>query len=213
MKEFIKNQLTFLLFGFVFWFPIFILILVLIFLFTNFEDFGRIFLKVFLPERYFYPGFGIIFILILIYLTGVALKLTRIKRMISKVPILGLIFGSGEVISIERLLHLRPCLFLMSPSCISYGWILSEEKVEVNGQKAIFTLVNVYYPNVPSLITGQVFPVRKSTVIRLGNPSREIIDLLLYSFRSPKGLVYLPWEDESSEEFEKRAKSYGINLF
>ena len=64
-----------------------------------------------------------------------------------------------------------------------------------------------------SLITGQVFPVRKSTVIRLGNPSKEIIDLLLYSFRSPKDLIYLPWEDESNEEFEIRAKSYGINLF
>ena len=213
MKKFVKNQATFLLFGFVFWFPIFILILILIFLFNNVEDFGRVFLNLFLPEEYSYPGFGIIFSLLLIYLTGVVLQLTKIKRIISKVPILGLFFGSGEVITIERLLHLRPCLFLMSPSCISYGWVLSEEKVEVNGEKATFTLVNVYYPNVPSLITGQVFPVRKSTVIRLGNPSREIIDLLLYSFRSPKGLKYLPWEDESSEEFEKRAKSYGVNLF
>ncbi|UCG54645.1 MAG: hypothetical protein JSV32_00020 [Dehalococcoidia bacterium] len=213
MKLFIKNQFTFLLLGFVFWFPILILILILIFLFNNIEDVGRIFLLFFLPEKYFHPGFGIVFSLVLVYLTGIALKLTKIKRIFSKVPILGLFFGGGEIVTIERLLHLRPCLFLMSPSCISYGWILSEEKVKIKGEKATFTLINVYYPNVPSLITGQVFPVRKSTVIRLGNPSKEIIDLLLYSFRSPKDLIYLPWEDESNEEFEKRAKSYGINLF
>jgi hypothetical protein len=73
-------------------------------------------------------------------------------------------------------------------------------------------LINVYYPNVPTLITGQVFPIRKSTVIKLGNPSKEIIDLLLYAFRSPKDLIYLPWEDESTEEFEKRAQSYGLKL-
>ena len=29
---------------------------------------------------------------------------------------------------------------------------------------------------------------------------------------SPPDLKYLPWEDESQEDFEKRAKSYGLNL-
>jgi hypothetical protein len=100
----------------------------------------------------------------------------------------------------------------MSPSCLSYGWILSEEKVRLGEEKATFTLVNVYYPNVPTLITGQVFPVRRDTVIRLGNPSKEIIDLLLYAFRSPKDLRYIPWDDESKEDFEKRAESFGLNL-
>jgi len=212
MKKFIKNQFAFLLFGFVFWFPILILILIVIFLFNNVEDVGSKFLLLFLPEQYLHPGFGVVFSILLVYLTGIILKFSRIKKLLSKIPILGLFFGGGEVITIERLLNLRPCLFLMSPSCISYGWILSEEKVKVSGEKAAFTLINVYYPNVPSLITGQVFPVRKPTVIRLGNPSKEIIDLLLYSFRSPKDLIFLPWEDESSEEFENRAKSYGLNL-
>ncbi|MFH1087949.1 MAG: hypothetical protein V1737_05120, partial [Chloroflexota bacterium] len=63
-----------------------------------------------------------------------------------------------------------------------------------------------------TLITGQVFPVRRDTVIRLGNPSKEIIDLLLYAFRSPADLKYLPWEDESREDFERRAGSLGLNL-
>ena len=114
--------------------------------------------------------------------------------------------------TVDRLLHLNPCFFLLSPTCLSYGWILSEEKVKLSKEKAIFTLVNVYYPNVPTLITGQVFPVRKDTVIKLGNSSKEIIDLLLYAFRSPADLKYLPWEDESQEDFEKRAKSFGVDL-
>jgi uncharacterized membrane protein len=212
MNKFIKNQISFLIFGFVFWLPIAVVIFIFVFLYDNIEDVGRkIFLWV-LPERYFHQGFGILIAIILIYLTGILLKYTKIKSIFSRVPIIGRFFSEGEVISIERLLHLCPCLFLMSPSCISYGWILSEEKVKVDKEKADFTLINVYYPNVPSLITGQVFPVRRSTVIRLGNPSKEIIDLLLYAFRSPKDLQYLPWEDESGEDFEKRAKCFGVNL-
>jgi len=92
----------------------------------------------------------------------------------------------------------------------SYGWILSEEKIQLNHESAVFTLINVYYPNVPSLVTGQVFPVRKDTVIKLGNSSKEMIDLLLYSFRSPPYLKYLPWESESKPEFEERAKHFGL---
>ena len=212
MNKFIKNQFSSLLFGFVFWFPILIVIIVCVYIFNNFEDFGKKVLLWFLPDRYFHEGFGIAFSILVIYFSGIILRLPRVKSLFARVPILGRFLGGGEVITIERLLHLRPCIFLMSPSCMSYGWILSEEKVNVSGEKAIFTLINVYYPNVPSLITGQVFPVRKSTVIKLGNPSKEIIDLLLYSFRSPKDLVYLPWEDESREDFEKRAQLFGLNM-
>jgi uncharacterized membrane protein len=210
MRKFFKNQFTFLLLGFVFWLPIIILILILVFLLNNIEDYGRKFLLLFLPDRFYYSGFGIVFGILLVYLSGVILKHTRIKTVFSRIPILGLFFGGGEVITIDRLTHLSPCLFLLSPTCISYGWILSEEKVKVSREKVAFTLINVYYPNVPSLVTGQVFPVRKSTVIKLGNPSKEILDLLLYAFRSPKDLIYLPWEDESSEDLKERAGSFGL---
>ncbi|OGO40523.1 MAG: hypothetical protein A2147_07635 [Chloroflexi bacterium RBG_16_57_8] len=101
---------------------------------------------------------------------------------------------------------------MYSPTLLSYGWILSEERVKVGDEDAQFTLMNVYYPNVPTLITGQVFPARKDTVMKLGNPSKEVIDLLLYAFRSPSALRYLPWEDESHEEFEARAMRFGINV-
>jgi uncharacterized membrane protein len=208
----VKNQLTFLLFGFIFWLPVAVLAYIIVFLFTNIEDVGRGFLELFIPEQFVYAGFGILLGIIIIYLTGVVLKLDRVRKFISKIPVLGLLFGAGEIMTIERLLHLRPCLFLYSPTCLSYGWILSEEKVKLSQEQANFTLLNVYYPNVPTLVTGQVFPVRKDTVIRLGNSSREIIDLLLYAFRSPPDLKYLPWEDESQDDFEKRANSFGLNL-
>lgn len=212
MRRFVRSQITFLLFGFGFWLPIAVLILIIVFLFNNLEEIGRNILLVFLPEKFFYSGLGIVFGILIVYFSGMALKLTKIREFFSKIPVLGLFFGAGEIITIERLLHLNPCLFLISPTCLSYGWILSEEKVKLSEEKAIFTLINVYYPNVPTLVTGQVFPVRKDTMIKLGNSSKEIIDLLLYAFRSPKDLRYLPWEDESLEDFEKRAKSFGLNL-
>jgi len=210
--RFVKNQITFLLFGFVFWLPIAVLIYIIVFLFNNLEDIGRKFLLLVLPEQFFYSGFGIVLGILIVYFSGIALKLTKIRGFFSKIPVIGLFFGAGEIMTIDRILHLSPCLFLFSPTCLSYGWILSEEKVKLSKEKAIFTLINVYYPNVPTLITGQVFPVRKDTVIKLGNSSKEVIDLLLYAFRSPTDLKYLPWEDESQEDFEKRAKSFGVDL-
>ena len=212
MRRFVRSQITFLLFGFGFWLPIAVLILIIVFLFNNLEEIGRKTLLVFLPEKFFYSGLGIVFGILIVYFSGMALKLTKIREFFSKIPVLGLFFGAGEIITIERLLHLNPCLFLISPTCLSYGWILSEEKVKLSEEKATFTLINVYYPNVPTLITGQVFPVRKDTVIKLGNSSKEVIDLLLYAFRSPTGLKYLPWEDETQVDFEKRANSFGLNL-
>jgi uncharacterized membrane protein len=210
--RFVKNQLTFLLYGFVFWLPIAVLIYIIVFLFNNVEDIGRKFLLLFLPEQFYFAGFGIVLGILIVYFSGIVLKSTRVGRVFSKIPVLGLFFGAGEIITIDRLLHLSPCLFLLSPTCLSYGWILSEEKVQLSKEKATFTLVNVYYPNVPTLITGQVFPVRKDTVIKLGNSSKEIIDLLLYAFRSPMDLKYIPWKDESQEDFEKRAQSFGLDL-
>jgi uncharacterized membrane protein len=112
--------------------------------------------------------------------------------------------------TIEKLLELAPCLFLYSPTCISYGWILSTQDVRTGDGKARITLVNVYYPNVPTLITGQVYAVRKESVMRLGNRSREIIDVLLYGLRRPEYIQYLPWEDESAQEFEERMLRFGL---
>jgi uncharacterized membrane protein len=212
MKNFLKSQGTFVLFGLAFWLPIALLVVILVFLFSNAEDIGRRFLLLFLPQSRISPGFGIALGILVVYFSGLILKLTRIRKLLSKIPLLGLFFGGGEIVTIDRLLHLQPCLFLFSPSCLSYGWILSEEKVKISGDKAAFGLVNIYYPNVPALVTGQVFPVRKDNVIKLGNPSKEIIDLLLYAFRSPSDLKYLPWEEESGGDFAKRANAFGLKI-
>ena len=40
----------------------------------------------------------------------------------------------------------------------------------------------------------------------------EVIDLLLYNIRSPEALVYVPWEDESIENFEERSKYFGLKM-
>jgi hypothetical protein len=46
--------------------------------------------------------------------------------------------------------------------------------------------------------------------MKLGNPSREIIDVLLYDIRTPSYLKYLPWEDETRQQFEERANKFGL---
>jgi len=189
-----------------------ILLFILFVLFSNIENIGKTILLAVFPDSLVKTGFGIVLFIIIVYFSGIILKLTRIGGVLSRIPVLGLFFGQGEIITINRLLHMQPCVFLLSPTCISYGWILSEENVQLSGQKAVFTLMNVYYPNVPTLVTGQVFPVRKDTIIKLANSSKEIIDLLLYAFRSPPYVKYLPWENESQEEFEKRSKFFGLKL-
>jgi len=210
--SFTKGRLGDILAGFVFWLPIGVIVLLVSYIYGNLEDLGERFLVLFVPENLLRPGFGIILWIIALLLTGIILRNTAIADFLSRVPILGIFFRrkGGTVITLRRLLNLTPCLFLYSPTCLSYGWILSEEQVQINDKKGRFNLINIYYPNVPSILTGQIFPVRKETVIKLGNPSKEIIDLLLYALRSPENIQYLPWEDEKEEEFEKRAEFFGL---
>ncbi len=211
MRKFFKDQFTFLLFGFVFWLPIAVLIVILVFLLNNVEDFGRGILQFFIPEKYLHYGFGIAFGVLIVYISGVILRLTTVRAALSKIPVIGVLLGSGEMMTIDHLMHLSPCVFLLSPTCLAYGWILSEENVKLNEEPSII-LINIYYPAVPALVTGEVLPVRKEKTIKLGNSSKEIIDILLYSFRSPKDLIYLPWEGESADDFEERARSFGLDL-
>jgi len=169
-------------------------------------------LGVVVPEKYLFTGLGIILFILIVYISGILLKTTNLGKVLSKIPFIGIFFGQGEIMTINKLSHMQPCLFLYSPTCISYGWILSEEKVKLGKDDAVFPILNVYFPNVPSMVTGQVFAVRKDTVMKLANSSGEVINLLLYAFRSPTALNYTPWEDESKEEFEERSKFFGLKL-
>lgn len=191
----------------------FILIFLARFILGDIENVARSILTTLsFPDRLIYPGVGISLLLILFYITGIIMIKTSF---LGKIPALGILFGDkkSKVLSLEDLRKLPPCLFLKSSTCPSPGWILSEMGGKISGEeKPLFGLVNVYYPNTPSLITGQVYPVRKETVIKIGNSSREIINLLLYAIRTPENITYMPWEDESDEEFKERAKNFGINL-
>lgn len=210
MNAFFKKLMTFLLYGLVFWLPVALVAYIASLLFGSAERVGRAILGVGIPDKNIYTGFGIALCLLIVLVSGILLKATKVGAILSKIPVVGLFFGQGEVITISRLLDMRPCLFLLSPTCMSCGWILSEVKAKKRGSEAAYTLMNIYYPNVPTLVTGQVYMARRDTVMRLSNSSKEVIDLLLYAFRSPGALEYVPWEDESPEDFERRMISFGL---
>ena len=210
MLGLLKKQFTFLFYGLVFWLPVVLVVYIVILLFSNADKIGKMILGVAVPDEYLYAGLGVILCILIVYFSGILLKLTRVGKVLSKIPVIGLFFAQGEIMTINRLSHMQPCLFLYASTCISYGWILSEEKVKIKKDNALFPLINVYFPNVPTLVTGQVLAARKVTVMKLANSSSEVINLLLYAFRSPAFLEYTPWEDESKEEFEERSKLFGL---
>ena len=210
MTGLFKKQFTFIIYGLVFWLPVILVVYIAVLLFSNAENIGKMILGVAVPDKYLYTGLGIILCILIVYFSGMLLKLTKLGAVLSKIPVIGLFFAQGEIMTINRLSHMQPCLFLYSPTSISYGWILSEEKVKLSGDDAIFPLVNVYFANVPTLVTGQVLAARKDTIMKLANSSSEVINLLLYAFRSPAALEYIPWEDESQEEFKERSKLFGL---
>jgi len=210
---FVRQQIGYLFSGVIFWLPIGVVVVVGQYAGSNLENWGKDFLGFFLAKESIYTGLGIVLWLIVFLITGLVLKKTRVGHLLAMVPFLGIFFRkSGESITLDKLMKLTPCLFLFSPTCLSYGWVLSEQDVKLNEEKAHFKLVNVYYPNVPTLITGQVYSARKETVIKLKNQSREIIDILLYGLRRPEYIRYIPWEDEEEDEFKQRAKQFGLVL-
>lgn len=209
--KFTKRQVGYLFLGIIIWLPIGILVLVARFIFGYIEDTGKAFLQLFVPDRFIYTGLGVAFWLVIFYITGLIFRRTNIGTYFSNIPLLGTFFRTGgETMTLDRLTNLAPCLFLYSATCISYGWILAPEKVELQDDNADFELIDVYYPNVPTIVTGQVFAVRKENVMKLSNPSREIIDILLYGLRKPITLQYIPWEDETEERFKERAARFGL---
>ncbi len=209
----LRSQIRYLVAGLILWLPVGIIVVVGRYLLGTLEDVGGDFLGLFLQDRVVYPGLGIMLWIMVFLLTGLVVNKTRVGDLLSRVPVVGLFFRKdGETMTPEKLIGLSPCLFLYSPTCLSYGWILSEQQVKLNNETAHFALVNVYYPNVPTIVTGQVYTARKETVMKLGNQSREIVDVLLYGLRRPASLRYLPWDDEDDEEFKRRAELFGIVL-
>lgn len=163
----------------------------------------------FLPRETYGWGLVLLGILVAVYLSGVVMRSTGVRKHLAMIPVIGPFLFGGEIMTADRLTNLKPCLFMVAPTRLSYGWILSEEKVSVGGREADFTVFNVYRPSVPLFVVGQLAPVRKESVMRLGNSSREIVDLMLYTLRCPDALVFLPWPDETGDEFRARAEKFG----
>jgi uncharacterized membrane protein len=155
MREILKRQVTFFLYGFVFWLPVILVTYVVVLLFSNGEKIGKMILGVVVPEKFLYAGLGFILCLLIVYFSGMLLKLTKVGKILSKIPFIGIFFGQGEIMTIGRLSHMKACMFLYSSTCISYGWILSEEKVKISDEAAGFPIINVYFPNVPTLEIGR----------------------------------------------------------
>ena len=83
---------------------------------------------------------------------------------------------------------MTPCKFWLSDTTPHYGFIVNEQKVR--GAEAE---IDVYRPNVPTIIPGDLFPLKKRLVIKLANSSSDILDKL-----ASGGFV------SSEEEFRER---------
>ena len=211
VSGFIIDQLKYLFAGLVSWLPIGLLVFVIGYVVGLLESVGHNFFGFFLPPQAVFPGIGIVFWIVVFYLTGLIINITSVGRYISRVPIVGMFFSkSGEAMTLDRLAKLTPCIFLYSPTCVAYGWILWEQKVKPSDEASGFNLITVYYPNVPTILSGQVYSARKETVIRLGNSSQEVLNMLLYGLKKPEYIKFLPWDDENEGDFRQRILKFGI---
>ena len=106
MSGLLKKQLTFLLYGFVFWLPLILVIYIGILLFGNAEKVGRMILGVAVPEKYLYTGLGFVLCILIVYFSGILLKQTKVGKILSKIPVIGIFFGQGEIMTVGRLSHM-----------------------------------------------------------------------------------------------------------
>jgi uncharacterized membrane protein len=204
------GHLRYIFTGIISWLPLGLLIAGIIYVVSLLNSAGEGFLGLFFKEGV-PAGLGILLCVVVFYLTGLLIIKTAVGRFISRIPFIGMFFGEGgNAMTLDKLSKLTPCMFLFSPTCPSYGWILWEHKVDISNQKADFGLVTVYYPNVPTILTGQVYSVRKDTVIKLGNPSGELVNILLYGIKRPENIRFLPWEGETEADFRARAERFGL---
>ncbi len=210
MRRSAKAQLGFLLYGLAFWLPVVAVLFALLSVLDLAKAVDRI---AFLPIIAAHPWISLAIAALVLYVSGTILRLTRVRVLLSKVPAVGpFLFGGGQRMTVGSLIRLKPCVFLIAPTRLCYGWILSEERVKLDEHEAGFTIINVYHPYIPLFVVGEVTSLRREAVMRLGNSSREIADMLLYALRSPDALVYLPWDNESPEHFRERAIRFGVNL-
>lgn len=173
---------------------------------------GNKILNPFLHGRDTVWGMGVLVIFALIYILG-AIELyyegretsiwqTLKEKTVGRIPFVGPFFARSnkKVISFEDFKRLTPCKFWLSDVTPHYGFIVNEQKV-----KGAETEIDVYRPNVPTIIPGDLFPLKKRFVIKLGNSSGEILDKLASGgFIGSNEEIPIPWDDETEEEFQER---------
>jgi uncharacterized membrane protein len=187
------------------------LLFVIVYITGLLEEMGQTFFDVFMDRETIPPGLGFVFWILVFYVTGLIFNRTSVSRFLARIPFLGMFFGKGgESMTLEKLAKLTPCVFLYSPTCISFGWILWEQGIKVNNEMGNSSILTVYYPNVPTIVSGQVYVVRKEAVIKLNNSTQELINILLYGLKRPESLKYIPWEGENELEFRQRALNFGL---
>jgi uncharacterized membrane protein len=192
--------------------PILILLWIVYAVLNAVNSIGEKALDLFVPERYIVLGMGLLFILFFILLMGrievhyeareKSIWQTIKKNSVGKIPFFGsfLAGANRKVISLDGLRNLTPCKFWLSDTTPHYGFIMNQQKV-----RGAETELDVYRPNVPTIVPGDLFPLKRRFVIKLGNSSAEILDKLASGgFISSKEEIPIPWEDETEEGFRER---------
>ncbi|MDD5094002.1 MAG: hypothetical protein PHV74_06450 [Dehalococcoidia bacterium] len=168
-------------------------------------------LTLFFPGRHIAWGFGFLVILFFIVFVGRmevhfegrerSTWQTIKQKSVGRIPFFGPLLASNKkILSYEDFKRLTPCKFWLSGTTPHYGFIINEQKV-----KGADTEIDVYRPNVPSIIPGDLFPLKKRLVIKLGNSPTDILDKLTsVGFISSAEEIPIPWDDETEEEFRER---------
>lgn len=169
-------------------------------------------LSPFLPKGYLAWGMGLLIVLFLILLIGRLeifaegkksnIWLTIKRKTVGRIPLFGTFFMGNDknVMSWDDLRKMTPCKFWLSGTTSHYGFIIREQKV-----KGAEAEVDIYRPNVPTIVPGDLFPMKKRLVIKLGNSAGEILEKLASGgFVGADEEIPLPWEDETEEEFQER---------
>lgn len=180
---------------------------------------GRV-LGLFVPDRYLAWGTGILFILVLILILGVievhhgdkkrGVWQSIKKHTVGRIPFFGslMVRSDRKIISLEDLKKLAPCKFWLSDTTPHYGFIVNEQKV-----RGAETELDVYRPNVPTIVPGDLFPLKRRLVIKLGNSSAEILDKLASGgFIGSHEEIPIPWDDETEEDFRERINLTPLEL-
>jgi uncharacterized membrane protein len=170
---------------------------------------GERLLTPFVPPSYIVFGTGLLVIIVLIFIVGrIDLHFegrqgSLWQNIIRRVPFLGPLFtAGGKALSLEELGKLTPCKFWLSDTTPHYGFIVREQRV-----RGAETEIDVYRPNVPTIVPGDLMPLKKRLVIKLANSPQEILQKLASGgFFSAAEEIPVPWEDETEEGFLERIR-------